>query len=244
MKGRIGNGQLSTTSFSVPANAIGFWIDRLKEHNVEFKGPQPRFDEEALAFRDTDGLQIELVASGIDTHPAWKGGPVPAQYAIRGFYHVSLSVESYERTAGLLTETLEFRPSVESGSRFRYVAADGKPGQIVDIVCRPEERPGMVGVGAVHHVAWRTPTEETQLEMRNTLESLGYQVTPVLDRNYFKSIYFREPGKVLFEIATDPPGFAVNEEPEKLGKGLQLPAWLESRRDEIEQVLPQIASSA
>ncbi len=140
-----------------------------------------------------------------------------------------------------MTETLEFRKSVESGNRFRYIVADGKPGQIVDILCQPDDLPGRMGVGAVHHVALRTPTKETQIEVRTDVAELGYNVTPVLDRNYFESIYFREPGQTLFEIATDPPGFTADEGQNELGKNLKLPSWLEPRRADIETVLPPLS---
>jgi catechol 2,3-dioxygenase-like lactoylglutathione lyase family enzyme len=241
LKGRIGTGQLSTTSFSIPEGAMGFWMERFKKHNIDFKGPQSRFDEEVLSFRDSDGLQLELVASVNDNRSAWKRGPLPAEYAVLGFYHVSLSVEGYERTAGLLTETLEFNKVSETGNRFRYVVAGGGVGKIVDILCQPEDLPGRMGVGTVHHVAWRTPSEATQLEMRSNVAKLGYNVTPVLDRNYFKSIYFREPGHILFEIATDPPGFTVDETKEDLGKALKLPPRLEKNRMEIEKVLTPLS---
>ncbi len=241
LQGRIGTGQPSTTSFSIPQNAIGFWMERLQKHNIELKGPQSRFDEEVLAFRDNDGLQLELVASARDDRPAWQGGPVPVEHAIRGFYHVALAVEGYERTAGLLTETLGFEAAGESGNRFRYHVGAGDAGKIVDILCQPDDLPGTIGVGTVHHVAWRTPSEATHVEMRDKIAKLGYNVTPVVDRNYFKSIYFREPAGVLFEIATDPPGFTADETVEELGKNLKLPPWLEPRRSEIEEILPPLS---
>jgi glyoxalase family protein len=151
-------------------------------------------------------------------------------------------VEGYERTSGLLTETLQFRAVREAGNRFRYQNSDGTPGQIVDILCQPDDQPGRIGAGTVHHIAWRTPTEASQIEMRTQIAKVGYNVTPVLDRNYFKSIYFREPGNILFEIATDPPGFAIDERADELGQNLKLPPWLEPHRQSIENALPQLTA--
>ena len=158
-----------------------------------------------------------------------------------GFHHVTLCEEGYERTASLLTETMGFTPTATSGNRFRYSTSSSGAGTLVDVVCTPAGRPGRVSVGTVHHVAWRTPTDAQQEEWQRTLTALQYNVTPIIDRKYFHSIYFREPGGVLFEIATDPPGFAVDEPAEQLGSHLVLPSWLEPARARIEQVLPKRA---
>ncbi len=238
LKGRIGTGQVSTTSFSIPDGATAFWIEKLKTHNIEFDGPQSRFDEDVLMLRDPDGSQLELVASDKDDRLSWKNGPVPEKYAIRGFYHVALSVEESEGTAALVTETLGCSKLDELDNRFRYAVGEGGAGKLMDILRQPNEAPGRMGVGAVHHVAWRTSTEASQLELRQKLVDKGNHVTPVLDRNYFRSIYFREPGQILFEIATDPPGFTLDESKENLGRDLKLPTWLEQRREEIEKRLP------
>jgi len=237
LKGRNGTGLLSTTSFSIPANSLSFWLTHLKKHEIDVIGQDSRFDEEFVVFRDTDGFEFELVATASDERVGWENGPVPAEHAIRGFYHIALAVEGYERTAGLLTETLGFKSVAESGNRFRYKVGEGVNGNIVDLVCSPDDRHGTMGVGSVHHVAWRTSSEKAQLELREKIAELGYNVTPVLDRNYFKSIYFREPGNILFEIATDPPGFTIDESKEELGENLKLPEWLEPRRAQIEKVL-------
>ncbi len=241
MKGQPGTGQLTVISFSIPANAIGFWTERLRQHHVDFKGPFSRFEEEVVTFRDPDGIELELVSSDKDKRRGWENGPLPAGHAIRGFYSVALTLEGYERTAGLLTTTLGFRAVRESGSHFRYEVGAGGPGTLVDILCRPDDLPGQMGVGAVHHVAWRAPDDATQLMLRQEIDRLGYNVTPVIDRNYFHSIYFREPGHVLFEIATDPPGMTVDENLSELGTQLKLPPWLESERASIEKTLPPIS---
>jgi glyoxalase family protein len=241
MPGRIGTGQLTVTSFAVPEKATSYWQKRLKDHSVRFEESHATFDEPALSFTDPDGLQLELV-SAADTNPdrAWKDGPVPFEFGIRGFHHVTLSEEGYERTAALLTETMGFKLLHTQGNRFRYSVGAGGTGTIVDVVCNPAGRQGLVSVGTVHHVAWRTPTDEQQQAWREALKTRHYNVTPIIDRIYFHSIYFRETGGVLFEIATDPPGFAIDEPMEKLGETLKLPPWLEPHRSRIEQVLPPI----
>ncbi len=194
-----------------------------------------------LFFRDPEGLQLELISSSnADPDHIWERGPIPTEHAVRGFHHVTLSERGYERTASLLTETLGFTQIAKEGNRFRYAVAKGGPGTIVDLVCVPEGRPGRVAVGTVHHVAWRTPTNEEQVRWRSKLTKLQYDVTPIIDRQYFHSIYFREPGGVLFEIATDPPGFATDESVERLGTSLKLPHWLEKARAELEELLPRI----
>ena len=239
--GRIGTGQLTITSFAVPENSLGYWKNRLTEHGISPQIASSDFDEELLFFTDRDGLQLELVAtSRANPDRRWNRGPVPGDVAIRGFHHVTLSENGYERTASLLTDTLGFKRIAEHGARFRYAANNGLPGTLVDLVCAPEGRPGRVAVGTVHHVAWRTPTEEQQVAWRQAIKDLQYNVTPIIDRTYFHSIYFREPGGVLFEIATDPPGFAVDEPATDLGSSLVLPRWLEEERPELERILPPI----
>ncbi len=240
-KGRLGTGQLTVTSFSIPEAAMGFWMDRLKSHNVPFQGPIARFHERLLAFSDPEGLQLELVASEhARDWRLWKDGPVPAEFAVRGFHGVTLSEESHIQTVSLLADTLGFRKIANDGNRFRYETAEGGPGAIVDVLHQPESPSGVVSVGTVHHVAWRTPDDEQQKAWRQKLVEVGRNVTPMIDRKYFHSIYFREPGGVLFEIATDPPGFTVDEPAQELGTHLKLPPWLEPDRHEIEQSLPPV----
>ncbi len=239
--GRIGTGQLTVTSFAVPEKSLGYWKNRLSEHNTAVQETRSEFDEELLFFTDPDGLQLELVATPhANPNRVWNRGPVPPDFAIRGFHRVTLSENGYERTASLLTDVLGFKRVQEYGARFRYVVNNGVPGTIVDLVCAPEGRPGRIAVGTVHHVAWRTPTDEQQVKWREDLRDLQYDVTPVIDRTYFHSIYFREPGGVLFEIATDPPGFAVDEPANQIGTSLVLPLWLEKDRQELERILPTV----
>jgi catechol 2,3-dioxygenase-like lactoylglutathione lyase family enzyme len=238
--GRLGTGQLTVTSFAIPENSVQFWIDRLRQAKVEFSGPRDRFDETVLSFSDPEGLQLELVATTkAEGDLTWKSGPVPGQHGIRGFFGVTLSEESLNGTQDLLLK-LGFRQKTHQESRHRYEVGDGSAGKIVDVLHLPSLPRGQIAVGTVHHVAWRTPNDDEQKEWRSRLIDAGLNVTPVIDRQYFHSIYFRESGGVLFEIATDPPGFAVDELPAELGTNLMLPPWLESMRENIEQSLPPI----
>ncbi len=240
-KGRRGTGQVSVISFSIPEQAVSYWMERCKRHGIAVEGPAARFDEQVLSFIDADGLQLELVAyTGAEERSAWEAGPVPPEHAVRGLYSVTLSEAGYERTAALLTEVLGFRPLVEAGNRFRYEVGAGGLGTLVDLLSLPEAPPGRVAVGSVHHVAWRTPNDEQQAAWREQLAERGLNVTPVMDRQYFHSIYFREPGGVLFQIATDLPGFTVDQPLEQLGKRLMLPPWLEPKRVQLEQILPRL----
>ncbi|MCU1273543.1 MAG: ring-cleaving dioxygenase [Bryobacterales bacterium] len=238
-QGRLGTGQTSLVSFAIPAASLKFWMERLKAHKITFDGPFPRFDEPVLAFADPDHLQLELIATSGGSEP-WRGGSVPAEHAIRGFHSVTLSEEGYESTAALLTSVLGFRLVGESGNRFRYVTGEGHASAIVDVLCQPELQRGVVAVGTVHHIAWRALEDAEQRAWRHEIGSRGYNVTPILDRNYFHSIYFREPGGVLFEIATDPPGFSVDEPLAELGQHLKLPSWLEPQRAQLEHILPKV----
>jgi catechol 2,3-dioxygenase-like lactoylglutathione lyase family enzyme len=241
-RGRQGGGQAAVTSFAILPSSVGFWIERLIRKQVDFQQPAARYeDERVIAFKDHDGFMGELVA-----HPkaegrgGWSGAGVPPEHAIRGLYSVTLWLDANELTGQLLTNTLGFRLVREQGSIFRYAAGDGGPGSIVDIRCVPGIWSGVMGAGTLHHVAFRASSDAEQMDLRTELTSLGYNVTPQLDRDYFKSIYFREPGGVLFEVATDSPGFDVDESLDQLGHSLKLPSWLELRRFEIEALLPNI----
>ena len=239
-RGRIGTGQVSATSFSVPEESLGYWTERLVEHGVRFAKPERRFEETVLAFEDHDGLAVEIVARPrVEGGEVWAESPVPARHAIRGIPGVTLSEQSGEVTENILTRLLGFEKVDEEDGRTRYLSA-GSGGSFADVLALPEGAPGETAVGTTHHVAWRAPDDDTEAAWREEIEARGLYVTPILDRNYFHSIYFREPGGVLFEIATDPPGFAVDEDSDHLGESLKLPPWLEPRREEIEQALPPI----
>lgn len=239
-KGRHGKGMVNTTTFSVPASSLTYWTDRLKRFNISYKEPQERFEGELVVyFEDPDGLGLELIFTDKDTRPGFSYGQVPIEHSIKGFYSAEIWEEGYERTAGLLTEQLDHKLIAEKGNRFRFAATDS-PGNYVDIVCSPDSLRGLSGSGTVHHIAFATPGKKTQEQVREKLVKHILNTTPVLDRNYFTSIYFREPGGVLFEVATSGPGFAIDEEKEHLGEALKLPVQYASYRSALEKELPAI----
>jgi catechol 2,3-dioxygenase-like lactoylglutathione lyase family enzyme len=238
--GRIGAGQVTTTSFAVPEDSLGYWTDRLRQQGISVSEPYQRFGAETIRFADPDGLQLELVGHTGMATVAWEGAEVPAERAIRGFQGVTLSGRRSHQSAQLLGEGLGFQPIADEGNVSRFSAGRADSGQFVDLVHATNEPTGSVSVGTVHHVAWRTPSDDEQIAWQQALLGQGHQVTPVRDRQYFHSIYFVEPSGVLFEIATDPPGFAVDESVAELGRSLKLPPWLEPRRAELEAVLPPI----
>jgi glyoxalase family protein len=240
-RGRHGAGQATTVAFSIPEGSTGWWRAHLERLAADAGAVVTRTSEEAQSLSDPDGLVLELVSHPeADPRPPWEDGPVPAEHAIRGLHSVALTEAGYEHTAELLTGTLGFRLVGESASRFRFATGDGRAGALVDVICSPEAPHGLVAAGTVHHIAWRSPGDAEQVAWRDTLLSKGLNVTPVIDRQYFHSIYFREPGGVLLEIATDPPGFAIDEPLMKLGRSLRLPPWLEPSRDQIEHALPAL----
>jgi glyoxalase family protein len=240
VRGRHGKGMLNTTAFSLSTGSLDYWTDRLRKFGVNYKDPQERFVNEAVIyFEDFDGLGLELVFTDKDKRAGFIHGHVPPQHAIKGFYNVEIGEEGYERTAGLLTEQMDHTLIAERGNRFRFAAAD-TPGNYVDIVCMPDRLRGLAGSGTVHHIAFATPTRETQDQARVRMVQRQLNPTPVLDRNYFTSIYFREPGGVLFEIATTGPGFQVDEPQDRLGQSLKLPPQFEKDRAAIEKALPPV----
>ncbi len=240
-KGQRGSGQAVATSFSIPEKAVDYWADRLKADRVPFQGPSGRFGERVISLSDPDGLSLELVSGASSASDRfWEGGPVQSEYAIRGFHHVTLSERESGSTATLLTETMGFSSLGREGDRARFETGDGGPGAIVDLLVQPGLPRGLISVGTTHHVAWRTPSDEEQRDWRAVIAEAGLNVTPIIDRRYFHSIYYREPGGVLFEIATEPPGFTVDQPVEELGARLVLPPWLEPSRAEIESHLPRV----
>ncbi len=239
--GRHGYGQVGVTSLAIPTASLGFWIQRLISKGIEYTGPVQRFGEAGIAFNDPDGLTLELIGSDrADALPAWEGGPVPAEHGIRGVHAVNLWEEGHAPTADFLTGTMGFREAGEEGNVRRYATSDGGPGTLVDVRDATGFWRGTMGAGAVHHVAWRAADDDAQLAMRAELITAGASATPVIDRRYFHSVYFHEPGGVLFEIATDGPGFSTDEAPSELGQSLKLPPWIEPRRASIEEALPPL----
>lgn len=239
-KGKKGKGQLTVTSFSIPENSIDYWLKRLDKFQIKYEPPEQRFEDELFLYlEDSDGLGLELVANKKDERPGFTYGNIPLEHAIKGFYGITLTEECLEKTSNLLTQQMDHVFIKEKDNRTRF-SASGKTHDFVDIICNPETLQGQPGYGTVHHVAFATSSDETQLEAREKLVKLGLNVTPVINRNYFHSIYFREPGGVLFEIATVSPGFAIDELSNRLGEFLQLPPWEEGNRKKIETELPPI----
>jgi glyoxalase family protein len=237
-RGRVGLGQAAVTAFLIPEPSLSFWLERLLAAGVPYQGPVRRFGEQVLSFADPDGMQLELVASGAAVQlPAWGGGRVPAEHAIRGFHGVTLWLNGDPGTQELLVGPLGFQVLDEEAGGVRLTGGTS-PGGIVDLRQVGGFWRGAGGIGTVHHVAFRTPTEAAQEGIRRRLVEADVATTPVRDRQYFRSIYFREPSGVLFEVATDAPGFTVDEPSDRLGGRLTLPAWLEPDRARIEAGLP------
>jgi len=233
-RGRPGRGQATATAFVVPEGSLDYWADRLEAEGLDVAAPTERFDERVLPFADPDGQPLELVAGESDIEP-WSDGPVPDERAVRGFHGVTLRSTDPEATGSVL-EAMGYERDGEDGDRRRYRTA-GERATVVDLRTDEGDTRGAPGVGTVHHVAFRTPDDESQSAWRERLSEMGLSVTPQKDRQYFRSIYFREPGGVLFEIATDGPGFTRDESVAELGSGLKLPEWLEADRERIEAKL-------
>ena len=236
--GRVGAGQVSTVAFLIPEGAVDFWRNRLAEADADVEEPRDRFGDTVLPFRDPDGLPLELVARADAPAGDPPEGPVPDEHAIRGFFGVTLSLTSADPTTDLL-RTMGYRETEGGPDRQRF-EADGDLGYVVDICEDPQARRGQPGAGTVHHVAFRV-TEAEQAEWRDVLTEQGLRPTEVIDRKWFKSVYAREHGGVLFEFATESPGYTVDEDVDELGERLVLPEWLEDRRDEIEAGLPELS---
>jgi glyoxalase family protein len=240
-RGRQGTGQVGTVSLAIPSASLGFWVERLVQHGIKFEGPDRRFDEQVLAFNDPDGLLIELAATPrVDRVTPWPDGPVSAQHAVRGLHGGTIWEDGDRGTAEFLTAHLGFRQVGEEGNRLRFETATEGVGTVLDLRRVGGFWRGATGVGTVHHVAFRAPSDEAQLALRAQIQQVGVDATPVIDRQYFRSVYFREPGGVLFEIATDAPGFTVDEPAPELGTHLMLPPIYEPMRDRIAQALPPL----
>ena len=237
-RGSRGNGQTTETAFAVLPGALDFWRTRLEAGGVKTEALTEHFGDSGLSFEDPDGMIVALIEAGDapETH-LWNQGGVPAEFALRGFHSVTLSLEGREPTAQLLTKQMGFRLERNEGSRARFTIGAGGASRTIDIVSQPLGAQARSGAGTVHHIAWRVADDPAQEARRKQLTAARYNVSPVMDREYFHSIYFREPGGVLFEIATDPPGFTVDESPETLGTHLKLPTQYEPAREQIEQIV-------
>lgn len=232
-QGHPDRGQAIAVSFAVPTGSLRFWVDYLEEKKVDFVEPFERFGRFVIGLQDPDGLHLELVGDPkVDEIQGWEDGPVPAEHAIRGLHGITIAEENAQPTGMLLEEFLGFREADEEHDRVLY-SAESLTGGSVEVIDGADLN-GRPGKGTVHHVAFRAGDKEEQQQMRKKLIEEGYHVTEAKDRNYFTSIYFHEPGGVLFEIATDLPGFTTDEELDSLGTKLKLPSWLEEKRELIE----------
>ena len=242
--GRLDVGETQETTLRVPESAIGFWTHRFVELGIPHETPVKRFGETVLPFRDPDGMRLALVGiNGIEAAPGWTGDGIAAEHAIRGFHGVSLLLEDAGLTGAILTDVLGFSEAGRDDTLVRFRADGSEMGGIVDIRTAVGFLPARMGAGSVHHIAFRAATDEAQAEMVAKLAANHrIRTTEQVDRNYFRSVYFREPGGILFEIATDEPGFAIDELPAELGRSLRLPPALEARRAEIESALPELES--
>ena len=239
-KGREGAGLTTATSFSVPQESLGFWEKHLKDLQLETIRTKDSDDNEVVELRDWDGMRIQLVGTSGDERSGWDGvGNIPAEHAVRGLHSVELSERAIEPTAGMLENLLGMNFASEKAGRANFAMGDGASGAKVEVVGGVQD-PGLQAGGTVHHVAFRAPDLPTMENWQQQLAARGVPVTQIMDRQYFKSIYFREPGGVLFEIATDDPGFAIDEPLLELGRKLKLPPWLEPSRQQIEATLPPI----
>lgn len=235
-RGSVGKGQVAATAFSIPQGSLQFWKDRIFD-SEEFM----RFGQLGLELRDPDGMPIELIEAE-DSREPWLVDGVGTEHAIRGFHSATLWSHDPKATTLLLTNSMNFRVLGEEDGRLRLATGTGEPHQIVDIGDIDGVTNGRMGTGVHHHIAFRVADDDAQKEAVEKLQAQGMRVTPVQERFYFRSVYFREPGHVLFELATDTPGFTADEPVEQLGEKLCLPPWFEAQRSEIERALPRFTT--
>ncbi|RUT69616.1 ring-cleaving dioxygenase [Flavobacterium cupreum] len=240
-QGRKGSGMATEIGYSVPKGSLDFWQARFEKYNVIYNKPAEKFGEKYLTFLDPDGLKLELIESKTeDNRKAWETDEVKADVATRGFHNITLTLNSIKATAAILTDIFGYKLIDQDVNRYRYATDMVENAAIVDLVELAEEKRGHVANGSVHHVAFRVQNDEILMHFREKIEAYGLSITPQIDRQYFHSLYFREPGGVLFEIATENPGFTVDEALEELGQNLKLPAQYESDRAAIEAHLVKI----
>ncbi len=240
-RGTDGNGMATDIGYAVNAGSLDYWTERFKENNVDHGRVSERFGERILPFRDPDGLQLHLVVPATDdSRTPWTTDAVGADVATKGFNDVTLTVRNLHSTAKVLTDIFGYAQFKQEGNRYRFTTDAIETAAVVDIVEDAQGKPGVGGGGTNHHVAFRVANEDVLMEFREKVLSAGLNITPKIDRNYFFSLYFREPGGVLFEIATDNPGFDADEPVSELGNSLKLPPQYEMRREEIIKMLPEL----
>ncbi|MRX67597.1 glyoxalase family protein [Flavobacterium resistens] len=240
-QGRKGSGMATEIGYSVPKGSLDFWQKRFDQYNVIYNKPSEKFGEKYLTFLDPDGLKLELIESKTDDNrKAWETDEVKVDVATKGFHNITLTLNDIKPTAAVLTEIFGYKLIDQDVNRYRYATDAVENAAIVDLVELADEKRGLGANGTVHHVAFRVQNDEILMHFREKIEAYGLSITPQIDRQYFHSLYFREPGGVLFEIATDNPGFTVDESLEELGQNLKLPAQYESQREAIEAHLVKI----
>ena len=243
-KGRTGAGMATEISYAVPLASLDFWKDRLNQHRVLFRETATRFNEDFIQLLDNDGLILNLVVpTAADDRKPWTTKEVNETVAIKGFHSVTLTVKNMKGTARVLTDLFGYTLHSQEENRYRFMTDAATTANMVDIVEEPNGMPGINAGGTNHHVAFRVKDDNILMEMREKVVNAGLHITEKIDRNYFYSLYFREPGGVLFEIASDNPGFAIDESVDELGTHLMLPAQYENRRKTIEQSLPALQQS-
>ena len=239
-KGAAGTGMISEIGYSVPKNSLGFWENRFKDSKILHQSRRKRFGEELLSFEDKDGLKFNLVIpKNEDNRKPWTTGEVNEDIAIKGFHSVVLMLKDISATARVLTEILGYELLLQEGNRYRFITNAIDAANVIDLLEVPEGSRSIQGAGTNHHVAFRVKDEKTLMHFREKIIQYSMSITEKIDRNYFYSLYFREPGGVLFELATDNPGFDVDEPVSELGTHLKLPAQYEKNRPQIEKTLPQ-----
>lgn len=240
-KGKIGNGQATEIGYAVPEGSLEFWTERFKKNNVNFGEQTERFGETLLPFTDPDGLNISLIIpKKEDNRIAYETAEVKKDAATKGFHSTTLSLKSIDKTAKILTDIFGYELVSQEENRFRFATTAVENASIIDLLENPTGVSGQNAAGTNHHVAFRVANEEIQMEFHERIMSENLGITPKIDRDYFYSLYFREPGGVLFEIATDNPGFTVDEPLSELGTHLKLPKQHEPLRARIEEVLPKL----
>jgi glyoxalase family protein len=239
IRGRVGPGQMTRISFSAAPTSLDYWLRRLTSHGLSAQRVT-RFGEDVITFSDPDGIPLEIVAVAQDARQGWTGGALPPEHALRGMHTAELAVGVAGPTEDVLTRTMNYRLVRREGDRARFEAGSGGSGAFVDLLTDNHRARGTGGAGTIHHIAWRVPDDKSELAMQEKLNRAGLGVSPVRDRNYFRSIYYREPNGILFEVATDSPGFAIDEPLASLGLSLKLPAEFERSRREIETFLPPL----
>ena len=238
--GRLGTGMATDIGYAVPAGSLDFWSNQFEQHQVRFGQIDQQFGEQILRFEDPDGLRIQLVEASADNRAPWETSDIKKDVAIKGFHSIVLTLRNIKPTASILTDIFGYKLLKQEGNRYRFVTDAIENAAIVDLVEEPDVTHGLVAGGTNHHVAFRVKNDQVLMQYREKIASKGYNITPKIDRNYFYSLYFREPGGVLFELATDNPGFAVDEPVNELGTHLKLPAQYEADRETIVKHLPKL----